>query len=100
MNSLHQADAVNALAFLAEAKAGGIFNITDNQPVSQREWFEWVCNLLGARLPAAGPVNLDRKRGWTNKRVSNEKLRALGWEPRYPSFREGMAEILAGMDSR
>lgn len=100
MNSLHQADAVNALAFLAEAKAGGIFNISDNQPVSQREWFEWVCSLLGARLPPAGPVNLNRKRGWTNKRVSNEKLRALGWKPRYPSFREGMTEILAGMRSR
>jgi nucleoside-diphosphate-sugar epimerase len=96
MNSLHQADAVNALAFLAEAKAGGIFNITDNEPVSQLEWFEWVCNLLGPKLPAVGPVNLDRKRGWTDKRVSNQKLRALGWEPRYPSFREGITEILAG----
>jgi hypothetical protein len=32
----------------------------------------------------------ERKRGDSNKRVSNAKLRALGWTPRYPSFAEGM----------
>jgi nucleoside-diphosphate-sugar epimerase len=96
VNSLHQADAISALAFLAGAKPGGIFNVADNQPVTQREWFEWVCHMLGTELPPIGPINLNRKRGWTSKRVSNEKLRALDWEPRYPSFREGMTEILTG----
>jgi nucleoside-diphosphate-sugar epimerase len=96
MNSLHLADAVSALAFLSDARPGGIFNVADNQPVIQREWFEWVCNVLGTKLPTAGPRDLTRKRGWTSKRVSNVKLRALGWEPQYPSFREGMTEILAG----
>jgi hypothetical protein len=46
------------------------------------------------KLPATGPRDLNRKRAWTNKRVSNEKLRALGWEPRYPSFREGLTDML------
>jgi len=31
-------------------------------------------------------VNMDRKRGWTHKQVSNQRLRGLGWEPRYASF--------------
>jgi hypothetical protein len=31
-----------------------------------------------------------RKRGGSNKRVSNAKLRNLGWEPRYPTFAEAM----------
>lgn len=96
VNSLYQADGVSALAFLANTTPAGIFNVADNEPVSQSEWFEWVCNLLGTDLPAFGPRDLSRKRGWTSKQVSNKKLRALGWEPRYPSFREGMREILAG----
>jgi nucleoside-diphosphate-sugar epimerase len=95
LNSIHQTDAVSALALLADAKPGGIFNVTDNHPVTQREWFEWICGMLAMKLPAAVPRDLNRKRGWTNKRVSNKKLRALGWEPRYPSFREGLTDILA-----
>jgi len=42
-------------------------------------------------LPPEGPINPNRKRGWTSKRVSNQKLRALGWEPRYPSFFDAIA---------
>ena len=94
LNSIHQTDAVSALALLADAKPGGIFNVTDNHPVTQREWFEWVCGMLRMKLPPAGSRDLNRKRGWTNKRVSNKKLRALGWEPRYPSFREGLTDVL------
>ena len=35
---------------------------------------------------------MHRKRGDSNKRVSNKKLRALGWIPRYPTFAEAMHE--------
>ena len=31
-----------------------------------------------------------RKRGASNKRVSNQKLRMLGWEPKFPTFQIGM----------
>jgi len=57
-------------------------------------------------LSLAGPQKLDRrvrwpedplqdrhrkrKRGDSNKPVSNAKLRAIGWTPRYPNFTEGM----------
>ena len=37
-------------------------------------------------LPPEGPINTERKRGWTHKQVSNGRLRALGWSPRYPDF--------------
>ena len=33
-------------------------------------------------LPPTGLIDPNRKRGWTSKRVSNAKLRALGWQPR------------------
>jgi len=38
-------------------------------------------------------VNENRKRGLTNKRVSNAKLRGTGWAPRYSSFQEGLAAM-------
>ena len=100
MNMVHQVDAVRALRFLGENGQPGIFNVVDNEPVLQRDWFLWVCERLNKPLPAYGPRDLTRKRGWTNKRVSNQKLRSLGWQPHYPTFREGIGEIMAGAPSR
>ena len=94
MNMLNQVDAVSALRFLVENDARGIFNVVDNEPVRQRDWFAWVCKQTGKPLPPFGPRDLTRKRGWTSKRVSNQKLRSLGWTPRFPTFREGIGAIL------
>ncbi len=65
--------------------------MTDDTPVTYLDFYTWGSDFLHRPLPPHGPVNLQRKRGLTNKRVSNAKLRALGWRPRYPSFREGWA---------
>ncbi|MBV9488243.1 MAG: NAD-dependent epimerase/dehydratase family protein [Verrucomicrobia bacterium] len=92
VNNLHQADAVSALIHLSQRTLAGIYNVVDNEPVRQREWFTWVCRQLNRPLPPSGPRDFNRKRGWTNKAVSNAKLRATGWQPVYPSFREGLAD--------
>ena len=91
MNMLHQLDAAGALQFLAGTEPNGIFNVVDNQPLTEIDWFRYVCHRLNRPLPPVGPRDLNRKRGWTNKRVSNRKLRALGWDPIYPTFKEGLA---------
>jgi len=96
MNTLHQSDAATALRFLAETKSSGLFNAVDNEPVAELEWFRYVCERLDKPIPPYGPRDLNRKRGWTSKRVSNRKLRSLGWEALYPTFREGLAAILRG----
>ena len=57
----------------------------------QRDYYAWCAEFLGKPMPPFGPINTQRKRGLTNKRVSNSKLRAAGWAPIYPSFREGIA---------
>jgi nucleoside-diphosphate-sugar epimerase len=95
VNNLHQVDAAGALIHLALRAERGLYNVADNEPVCQRDWFAWVCAQLDRRLPAPGPRNFNRKRAWTNKAVSNAKLRATGWQPVYPSFREGLAELIA-----
>ncbi len=94
MNLLHQADAAGALQFLAEKALSGVYNVVDDLPVTQIEWYRYVCASLGKPLPPNGAPDLGRKRGWSSKSVSNRKLRAMGWEPLYPTFREGLQTLL------
>jgi len=91
INQIHQRDLVAALAHLIEAGAPGeIYNATDDTPATYRDYYAWCAKFLGQPMPPHGPVNPQRKRGLTNKRVSNAKLRATGWQPIYPSFSEGL----------
>jgi nucleoside-diphosphate-sugar epimerase/8-oxo-dGTP pyrophosphatase MutT (NUDIX family) len=86
INQIHRDDAAAALVRIAEMRVPGVFNIADDRPLVQREMYAWMARHFGGALPPAGPVDLGRKRGWTHKRVSNAKLRGLGWEPRFASF--------------
>ena len=66
--------------------------------MTQLEFFEWLATELKCPLPALAPADkeISRKRGVTNKRVSNAKLRTeLKYEFQFPDFRKGYgAEIL------
>jgi nucleoside-diphosphate-sugar epimerase len=94
MNQIHQRDLVGALLHLAAMDIEAeIYNASDDTPVTQLDYYAWCAEFLGRPLPPFGPVNLQRKRGLTNKRVSNAKLRATGWAPIYPSYREGIAQL-------
>ncbi len=85
-NQVHRDDIATALVQLVTAKARGIFNVNDDEPLTQRAVYAWLARRFDRPVPPTGERDLNRKRGWTNKRVSNAKLRALGWAPRYPSF--------------
>lgn len=89
VNQIHRDDAASALVFLASVPGvlPGIYNVVDDSPMTQREAYRCLSEHFGRPLPPDGPVDLSRKRGWTSKRVSNAKLRALGWAPEYPAFR-------------
>jgi nucleoside-diphosphate-sugar epimerase len=98
LNMVHRDDVAGAvIAALKHGKAGTVYNVTDNEPVSQIALFEWLSRRLGRALPPAAPEVLveKTKRGVTNKKVSNHRLRqGLGYELKYPTFREGyQAEI-------
>ena len=86
INQVHRDDIAAALVHLVNAQARGIFNVNDDEPLAQRAVYAWLARRFGRPLPPSGPPDTDRKRGWTNKRVSNAKLRATGWRARYPSF--------------
>jgi nucleoside-diphosphate-sugar epimerase len=96
INQVHRDDIASALLLLAERRsdlAGQVYNVVDDQPILAHEARRW----LSAHLPQSPPtreVVAARKRGDSNKRVSNKKLRALGWEPRYPNFALAMTESI------
>jgi nucleoside-diphosphate-sugar epimerase len=94
INQAHRDDIVSALFLLAEERAnlgGQIYNVVDDQPILARDAYEWLSGHLRQPLET-GNVAAERKRGDSNKRVSNKKLRALGWTPRYPNFGVAMTE--------
>lgn len=92
MNQIHRDDVASALRFLGERGASGVFNVADDCPVRQGEFYAWLAGRLGLPPPPEGP-GAPSRRGFSNKRISNRKIRALGWGPRYPSFREGYGEV-------
>jgi nucleoside-diphosphate-sugar epimerase len=94
VNQIHRDDAARALLFLLDEHVPrpGIYNVVDDQPILQSECYRWLADKLQRPVPPMRRSTLKRKRGDSNKRVSNAKLRRLGWLPRYPSFAEGMEE--------
>ncbi len=86
VNQVHRDDIASALRVLIGQRATGIYNITDDAPMPQREIYAWLAQRFARPLPPSGPIDPNRKRGWTSKRVSNAKLRALGWAPAFASF--------------
>ena len=94
MNQIHRNDAAEAIQFLlGEAESGRqIYNLVDNQPTRLSECYRWLAERLNRPIPPAGESPSKRKRGDSNKRVSNTKLRAAGWEPCHPTFADGMTK--------
>jgi nucleoside-diphosphate-sugar epimerase len=101
VNEIHRDDAIEAIRLLIkrEGPTGEIYNVVDDQPILQSECYLWLAMKLNRPLPPAGRSTSKRKRGESNKRVSNAKLRAIGWAPRYPGFAEGMEQsVLPSLD--
>jgi nucleoside-diphosphate-sugar epimerase len=99
LNMIHRDDVAGCIiAALKNGRAGEIYNAVDDEPVSQLKFFEWLAAELERPLPPKVPANAEvwRKRGVTNKHVSNAKLRAeLKYAFKYPNFRNGYdTEIL------
>ncbi|MFN2621946.1 MAG: NAD-dependent epimerase/dehydratase family protein [Chthoniobacterales bacterium] len=97
INQVHRDDIVSALVLLAERRAqcrGEIFNVVSDAPINAREAHAFLSTRLERSLPETSAHPRPSKRGQSNKRVSNRKLRGLGWEPRYPTFELAMSESI------
>lgn len=95
LNQIHRDDAARAILHLVTIRATGIFNVSDSTPLPQRACYEALSRMFARPLPSTGPRDVNRKRGWTHKQVSNEKLRASGWRPGFPSFLDAAESVAA-----
>jgi len=77
-----------------------LFIISDGHPVDRRECYRYLAELLGAPPPqfiAPSPGILASHHSGDNKRTSNARMLAeLGVRLVYPTYREGLAAIVAG----
>lgn len=99
---VHLDDAASATVLAVEQQAHGVFNIVDDEPAQTRDWLPYMAELIGAKKPRRVPGRLARllagdmiivmtqRRGFSNAKAKRE----LGWQPRYPSWREGFKEAL------
>jgi nucleoside-diphosphate-sugar epimerase len=101
---VHLDDAASATVLAVEQKARGVYNIVDDDPAPASEWLPYLAECAGAKRPRRVPVWLARMlagdqavvmmtegRGFSSAKAKRE----LGWEPRYPSWRQGFKEELA-----
>ena len=100
---IHVVDAAEATALAVERGAPGVYNVTDDEPAAVRDWLPVFADAIGAPTPRHVPVWLGRLFGgelgvtmMTELRgASNEKAKhELGWELRYPSWRQGFRDGL------
>ena len=104
MSWVHLDDAARATVLALEQEARGVFNIVDDEPAPASEWLPYLAECVGAKPPLRLPVwvarlvagdvavsMLTRTRGSSNARAKRE----LGWELRWPSWREGFRDGLA-----
>jgi nucleoside-diphosphate-sugar epimerase len=101
---VHLDDAASATVLAVEQQAKGVFNIVDDEPAPVGEWLPYLAQCAGAKPPRRLPQRLARLLAgemvvgmMTNGRgFSNAKAkRDLGWQLRYPSWRQGFKEELA-----
>jgi nucleoside-diphosphate-sugar epimerase len=101
---VHLDDAASATVLAVERRATGVFNIVDDEPAPASAWLPYLAACAGAKPPMRVPAWLARLvagdvavavmtegRGFSNAKAR----RVLGWEPRYPSWRQGFMEELA-----
>jgi 2-alkyl-3-oxoalkanoate reductase len=100
---IHIDDAATATVVAVDHGEPGIYNIVDDEPAPVREWLPALASALGAKPPrriprwlarlAAGEtatLMMTESRGSSNAKAKRE----LGWQLRYPSWREGFARGL------
>ena len=97
---VHIADAAEATVLAVEHGQRGIYNVVDDEPAPVAEWLPAMAESIGAPRPwhvprfvgrllagEAGAVMMTETRGASNAKAKRD----LGWEPRHPSWRAGIA---------
>jgi nucleoside-diphosphate-sugar epimerase len=100
---IHVDDAATATVAAIERGEPGIYNVVDDEPAPVREWLPVLASALGAKPPRhiprwlarlvageAATLTMTATKGSANDKAKRE----LGWQLRYPSWRQGFVEGL------
>ncbi|ELY60400.1 NAD-dependent epimerase/dehydratase [Natronococcus amylolyticus DSM 10524] len=106
LNMIHRDDAAGAVRYLLreDLARDEVVQVVDDEPVEKWAFADWLADEAGVerppkqtkaeRLEADDLSEAARRRILTSKRCSNGKLRELGYELAYPTFREGYREAI------
>ncbi|MCU4801067.1 SDR family oxidoreductase [Halobacteria archaeon HArc-gm2] len=101
LNMVHRDDAARTVRYLLseDLARGDVVLVVDDEPVAKWTFADWLADECGVERPpkrtkaerlADGDLSdAARRRIVTSKRCSNDRLRDLGYEFRFPTFREG-----------
>jgi nucleoside-diphosphate-sugar epimerase len=98
LNMIHRDDAAGVVRFMLESTDENLLVAVDDEPVDKWTFADWLADECGVERPPkrtkAERLEDDiseaaRRRILTSKRCSNDRLRKLGYEFRYPTYREG-----------
>ncbi|MFC7134138.1 MULTISPECIES: SDR family oxidoreductase [Salinibaculum] len=107
LNMVHRDDAAGAVRHLlvGDHARGETVLVVDDQPVSKWAFADWLAEQCGVEAPPKRTVEqrladddlsaAARRRLRTSKRCSNDKLRSLGYDFAFPTYREGYAAAIA-----
>ncbi|MDH5492277.1 MAG: NAD-dependent epimerase/dehydratase family protein [Myxococcales bacterium] len=94
-NRIHRDDAASAIAsLLGRPPEHPLYLVSDDRPAPLEEVMLWLAERLGVPPPPRSERPPGGRRGRSDKRVSNERLRASGLRLRYPSYREGYGALI------
>lgn len=102
-NLIHRQDVAGALRHFVTHGANGhrLVNVVDDEPVQRREFVDWLATQVGVRPPpTADRESLSSRsrsslrRLTASKRCDNTRLREIGYDLQYPTFREGYARAV------
>jgi nucleoside-diphosphate-sugar epimerase len=100
---IHVDDAAGATVAALDGGSPGVYNVCDDEPAPMHEWVPVYAEALGAKPPRRVPVWLAKlvagkstgEQAVQLRGASNAKFKArVGWEPRYPSWRQGFQEAI------
>jgi nucleoside-diphosphate-sugar epimerase len=98
-NRIHVDDIAGSLRFLAGTNSGGAFNITDSEPAPPQDVVAYAAELMGVAIPPEIPFEqadltpMGRSFYGENKRVSNKRIKALGYDFIYPDYKAAFSAM-------
>jgi nucleoside-diphosphate-sugar epimerase len=99
LNMIHRKDAAGIVRFMLESTDNELLVAVDDEPVDKWTFADWLADECGVdsppkrtkaeRLDDEGLSEAARRRILTSKRCSNDRVRKLGYNFQYPTYREG-----------